>query len=276
MEDTETWQRNRCWVTEDDADDDEDDDDNNNTEEEEELEASTADDKNMKKPLTYIGGTDISFVKDDLVNACAAIVVVRLPGLEVVYEDLSMVKLTAPYIPGFLAFRESEFLIEKFKTLKKNRPEIMPQAIVVDGNGTLHPLEFGLACHVGVSLGIPTVGAAKTLYHVDGIAKNQEHQEKVKALLQKAGDRFPLVGESGRTLGVALRSCDKTTNPIYVSSGHNISLETAVWLVQLCSKFRVPEPVRQADIKSRQYIRENWSNKHRWTSGRSSIKELTE
>lgn len=212
------------------------------------------------RPLKYIAGTDISFVKGDATNACAAVVVVELPNLEVIYEDISMVELTAPYIPGFLAFREAEFIVKKFDRLQNLKPEIMPQAIMVDGNGILHAREFGLACHIGVQLGIPTVGVAKTLYYVDGIEKNEEHQNKIKMNLKKGGDTFPLISNSGKTLGVTLRSCDKTTKPIYVSPGHNISLETAVWLVQLCCKYRIPEPVRQADIKSREHIRDKWKS----------------
>ena len=42
----------------------------------------------------------------------------------------------------------------------------------------------------------------------------------------------------------ALRSCDTASNPVFVSPGHLISMETAVWLVKLCCKYRIPEPVR--------------------------------
>ena len=33
--------------------------------------------------LKYVGGADISFVKDDPINACAALVVLSFPSLEV-------------------------------------------------------------------------------------------------------------------------------------------------------------------------------------------------
>lgn len=80
-----------------------------------------------RRALEYIGGVDISFVKGDNVNACAAFVVLKLPSLDVVYEDLSMVALTAPYIPGFLAFREADFLVEKIEKLRQLNPHIVPQ-----------------------------------------------------------------------------------------------------------------------------------------------------
>ena len=58
---------------------------------------------------------------------------------QVVHEDLSMVEMTSPYVPGFLAFREAGFLVEKVEKLRQEKPEIMPQAVLVDGNGILHP-----------------------------------------------------------------------------------------------------------------------------------------
>lgn len=207
--------------------------------------------------LEYIGGVDISFIKGDDVNACASLIVLNYPELEVVYEDLQMIKLTEPYVPGFLAFRESNFLVDQVKTLQETSPELMPQVIMYDGNGLLHPREFGVACHLGVLLDIPCIGVAKKLFQVDGLEKNAEHLDKIKQL-EKGGDTFPLIGETGKVLGMALRSCDRSTNPIYVSIGHRISLETAVWLVVQCCNHRIPEPVRQADIRSREYLRVNF------------------
>lgn len=220
---------------------------------------SGTDGDNTDVPEYYIGGVDISFVKGDDINACAALVVVNFPKLEVVYEDYRMIKLTAPYIPGFLAFREAHFLVELYETLKTKSPEYLPQVIFVDGNGLLHPKEFGLACHLGVLLDVPCVGVAKKLFQVDGLEKDANHQEKIKQLKQ-GGDTFPLRGSSGKVLGMSLRSCDSTSNPIYVSVGHKISLESAVWLVYKCCKYRIPEPVRQADINSREYLRVNFKH----------------
>eukprot|EP00730_Choanoeca_flexa_P019023 TRINITY_DN9278_c0_g1_i2.p4 TRINITY_DN9278_c0_g1~~TRINITY_DN9278_c0_g1_i2.p4 ORF type:complete len:176 (+),score=29.03 TRINITY_DN9278_c0_g1_i2:4861-5388(+) len=110
--------------------------------------------------LQYVGGVDISFIKDDNVNACAALVVLQLPDLKVVYERFAMVELTAPYVPGFLAFREVSHLVQLVSELKDNQPELVPQVILVDGNGVLHHRSFGLACHLGVLTDIPTVCVA--------------------------------------------------------------------------------------------------------------------
>jgi hypothetical protein len=50
--------------------------------------------------ITLIGGVDISFVKGDLDNACVALVVLKYPGLEVVYERFCKTAMTLPYIPS--------------------------------------------------------------------------------------------------------------------------------------------------------------------------------
>ncbi|KAK2141608.1 hypothetical protein LSH36_1069g00052 [Paralvinella palmiformis] len=195
----------------------------------------------QKLCLRYVGGVDISFIKGDDVNACAAFVVLEFPELKIIYKDISMVQLTAPYIPGFLAFREVNSLKEKIEKLKNIQPSILPQVVLVDGNGILHPRGFGLACHLGVLTDLPTIGVAKNLFCVKK--------------LQDAGDWLPLIGISGKQHGVIYRSCKESTNPIYISPGHKISMETAIWVVEKCINYRIPEPTRQADILSREYIR---------------------
>jgi endonuclease V len=87
------------------------------------------------KPLSYIGGVDISFIKEDCnqqydFDACAMFVVLSFPSLEVIYEDKQMVKLELPYISGFLAFREAPFLIHLVEKLRSTQPSIMPQVNV--------------------------------------------------------------------------------------------------------------------------------------------------
>ncbi|KAM6164697.1 endonuclease V [Rhynchocyon petersi] len=204
--------------------------------------------------LQRVGGVDVSFVKGDTVNACASLVVLSYPELEVVYEECRMVSLTAPYVSGFLAFREVPFLLDAVQRLQDREPGLVPQVLLVDGNGVLHHRGFGVACHLGVLTGLPCIGVAKKLLQVDGLEKGEPHKEKVR-LMRVGGDTFPLVGDSGTILGMALKSHDHSTNPLYVSVGHKISLEAAVRLTRACCRFRIPEPVRQADIRSREYIR---------------------
>ncbi|XP_075701956.1 endonuclease V [Rhinoderma darwinii] len=202
--------------------------------------------------LQRVGGVDLSYVKEDDTSACASLIVLSYPDLEVIYEDCQMVTLDAPYIAGFLAFREVPSLVEAVKRLQEKDSSLMPQVLLVDGNGVLHHRGFGVACHLGILTGLPTIGVAKNLLQVDGIENNESHREQAKDL-QNGGDFFFLKGSSGNILGAALKSSQKSFKPIYISVGHKISLETAVELVHFCCKYRVPEPTRQADIRSREF-----------------------
>lgn len=172
------------------------------------------------------------------------------------YEKMEMVELQLPYISGYLAFREAPHLLALFAKLKKEKPEVFPQVIFVDGNGILHHRGCGLATHLGVLANIPTVGVSKKLLMVDGLESavvKKEFQRKAKC----KGDTIPIVGKSGRVWGVCFKGADNVMNPVYVSVGHNITLSTAVSLVKQCSRSRIPEPVRQADLRSRKFLREN-------------------
>nr|XP_048285292.1 endonuclease V isoform X5 [Myodes glareolus] len=204
--------------------------------------------------LQRVGGVDVSFVNGESSRACASLVVLSYPELKVVYEDSRMVRLKAPYVSGFLAFREVPFLVKLVQWLQEKEPDFMPQVLLVDGNGVLHQRGFGVACHLGVLTDLPCIGVAKKLLQVDGLENNSVHKEKI-VLLQAGGDTFPLMGNSGTVLGMALKSHDHSTKPLYVSVGHRISLEVAVRLTHCCCRFRIPEPIRQADIRSREYIR---------------------
>ncbi|XP_072501348.1 endonuclease V isoform X3 [Notamacropus eugenii] len=204
--------------------------------------------------LHRIGGVDISFIKGDDVRACASLVVLSYPELEVLYEECRMVNLTAPYVSGFLAFREVPFLVDAIQRLQKKESSLMPQVLLVDGNGVLHHRGFGVACHIGILTDLPCIGVAKKLLQVDGLKNNDLHKEKIQQL-KTGGDTFPLLADSGTILGMALKSHHKSSKPLYVSVGHKMSLEAAVRLTQTCCRYRIPEPIRQADIRSREYIR---------------------
>lgn len=208
--------------------------------------------------VRFIGGTDVSFIKGSETDACAALVVVDAASLEVVYAVCRRVVLTAPYIPGYLAFREVGFLVALLHEMRTSAPDMLPDVVLVDGNGLLHPNRFGLACHLGVLTGIPTIGVGKSLHHVDGLSK-----ERVNALSDQchaSGEHALLVGDSGATWGALLRTTDPVSGrfkPVVVSVGHGITLESALAMVRRCTRHRIPEPVRQADLRSREWLREH-------------------
>ena len=95
--------------------------------------------QNMFKNLQHVAGVDISFDKEHEGRACAMMVVLSFPDLQVRHVSNAMVEMKEPYIPGFLAFREVDFLVDRLKEVQEKQPDLMPQAIMVDGNGILHP-----------------------------------------------------------------------------------------------------------------------------------------
>ncbi|NXJ82738.1 ENDOV Endonuclease, partial [Trogon melanurus] len=195
--------------------------------------------------LERVGGVDLSYVKGDGSKACASLVVLSFPGLEVLYEDCRMVAVSAPYVAGYLAFREVPFLVEAVQRLQQEEPRLKPQVLLVDGNGLLHPRGFGVACHLGVLTDLPCIGVAKNLLQVDGLVRDELHREQIRSL-QRGGDAFPLTGASGRVLAmVSHGDCSNSSKPLYVSVGHRVRLETAVCLVKSCCRYRIPEPIRQ-------------------------------
>ena len=117
-----------------------------------------------------------------------------------------------------------------------------------------------MACHIGYFSDTPCVGVSKKLFQVFGLENNLAHKERIKNELKKAGDYFELKIQSEEnsdleTIGLCYRSTDISTNPVYVSVGNKISLETCLWLLKIVIKNRIPEPIRQADIITREYLR---------------------
>ena len=208
--------------------------------------------------MTLIGGVDISFLKDDpLQRACACLAILAFPSMRVEWSRVEAVEMREPYIAGFLAFREAPLILPLFEALRTERPELMPQVVVVDGNGTLHPRGCGLASHLGVQLGLPTIGVAKNFLFVGGLTREgvlAEYHRECKA----QGDALPVVAEdSGRLLGHALMSSSQGRKPIFVSSGHRVSQQRALDIIRACCKHKIPEPTRQADLISRDWVRKN-------------------
>ncbi|KAI9598294.1 endonuclease V-domain-containing protein [Syncephalis fuscata] len=172
--------------------------------------------------LKLVAGVDLSFYENDDRHALAALIVQSYPDFKLMYSDFEQVELEYPYKAGYLAFREAPPLLAMLRKLKEQSPELWPQVLFVDGNGTLHPRRFGLACHVGVQADIPTIGEQLTMEVV---------KQTSRASLLQGGQWFPLAGNSGLVYGAVIA--------------------TAL----CCCRYRVPEPVRQADLLSRDYIR---------------------
>jgi len=210
--------------------------------------------------VSLFGGLDISFIKGDEVNACACYVVLN-KDLEVMYQEVSMVELAAPYIPSFLGFREAAHLAALVRRQVAARPELTPGVLMVDGNGLLHPRRCGTACHIGLATGLPTLGVAKNIHLIEELGLTGAKGEVARGLkevfkeVKEVGGHRPLTTTEGRVLGAALKTSAASRNPVFVSVGSGLSLATALALVTATSRHRVPEAIRQADLLSREFLR---------------------
>jgi deoxyribonuclease V len=160
----------------------------------------------------------------------AALVVVSFPGLEPVEIVVRDSKTSFPYIPGLLSFREIPPILEAWKGLRT-----VPDLILCDSHGTAHPRGLGMASHLGIELGIPSIGCAKS--HLFGRYEEPGPQR---------GDSSPVEDRSARVIGSVLRT-RTGVRPVYVSPGHMIDLRTAIRIVLACSpKYRIPVPLAMA------------------------------
>ena len=180
---------------------------------------------NFPYPPRTVGGVDVSYVGD---YAIAAVVVMKYNTLEIKEKAVNVVKVKFPYIPTLLSFRECYPMIKAIKKLKE-----LPDILMVDAQGRLHPFRLGAASHLGVVLDIPTIGVAK------------------KLLCGNIGERtnnWAPIYDKGELIGAAVWT-KKNTKPIFVSVGHRVTLKTAIEItINTCKKYKLPEPIRQAHI----------------------------
>lgn len=184
----------------------------------------------IRRAIKYVAGTDLSCSRRNK-TAWAGAVVLTYPGLQQVDARGIRGTLEFPYVPGLLSFREIPLLL---KVLEDLRCE--PDVILCDGQGTAHPRGMGLASHLGILTGKPTIGCAKS--RLVGSHAQIGHER---------GRYSPLVYE-GKTVGAALRT-RTDINPVFVSPGSGITLAQSIEIILHCSgRYRIPEPVRLAHL----------------------------
>jgi deoxyribonuclease V len=163
--------------------------------------------------------------------ARGAVVVLSYPELSIVEIEIAQGKITLPYIPGLLSFRESPLILDACEKLSN-----IPDLVLIDGQGIAHPRRLGLASHVGLCLGLPTIGCAKSILC-------GQHGP----LAEEVGSHAELL-DNGELIGAALRTKSRV-KPIYVSVGHKIDLASALqWVINCCRGYRLPEPTRLAHL----------------------------
>jgi deoxyribonuclease V len=178
----------------------------------------------------FVAGIDISSGNAEG-TARGAVVVLNYPKLDIIEVQVAEARITFPYIPGLLSFRECPLILAACEKLD-NAPDI----ILIDGQGIAHPRRLGLASHVGLMLDLTTIGCAKSILC-------GEH----RPVGEGAGSYAELLDKS-EVIGAALRT-KSGVKPVYVSVGHKVDLASALqWVTLCCRGYRLPEPTRLAHL----------------------------
>lgn len=178
--------------------------------------------------VNLVAGVDVGFESGGAITR-AAVAVLSFPDLKLVEQAIARLPTSFPYVPGLLSFREIPAVLEALAQL-----QTPPDLLLCDGQGIAHPRRLGIASHLGLLVDLPTVGVGKSLL----VGKYDEPPND-------RGAWTPLQHRD-ETIGAVLRT-RPGTKPLYISSGHRVSLPTAIDYVMRCTtKFRLPETTRFA------------------------------
>jgi len=184
-----------------------------------------------------VAGVDVS-VKEVGGRAVsqAAIVVSTFPDLEIIETVRAQRPTDYPYIPTLLTFREGPVLLQAWAQLKT-----LPDVMIFDGMGRIHPRQMGIAAHMGLWFQRPTIGCGKT--HLIGDYATPGIERGASSILSIYG----------QPRGVVLRT-RSNVKPVYISPGHRMDTASALALVIACTtKYRLPEPIRYAHNAAGKY-----------------------
>ena len=182
--------------------------------------------KNRLGTIKTVAGIDVG-IKGDM--ACAAVVVLNFPGLDIAAQSTATRRVTCPYIPGLLSFREGPVILDALDRLDRK-----PDLLILDGQGIAHPRRLGIASHIGLLSDLPSIGCAKSRlcgqYQEPGVERGSH----------------VLLMDHGETIGAIVRT-RTGVKPVFVSIGHRVDLKTSIDVVLGCCKgYRLPETTRQA------------------------------
>jgi deoxyribonuclease V len=181
------------------------------------------------RPVETVAGVDVGIVSRNTTTR-AAVAVLSFPELEPIEDAVAHVPTPFPYVPGLLSFREGPAILVAMARLRSQ-----PDLFLFDGQGIAHPRRLGIASHIGVLLDLPTIGVAKS--RLTGEAK--------EALPVEKGAWVPL-WDDNEIVGALVRT-RTAVNPVYVSIGHRVSLDSAVRYVLACTtRYKLPETTRRA------------------------------
>lgn len=181
------------------------------------------------KHVRCVAGVDTGFI-DHGRTARAAVVVLSFPQLARLETQVAFEPTPFPYIPGLLSFRELPVVLHALEKLS-----ILPDLVLCDGQGIAHPRRLGIAAHLGVVTGLPTIGVGKSRLIGD-------YQEPG----QEKGCVSPLM-DARQRIGTVVRT-RTAVRPLFISPGHRTDHDSAVeWALACTGRYRLPEPIRMAD-----------------------------
>ena len=182
----------------------------------------------FEKPISRIASVDVAY---DGLNAYVAVVVLRLSDFKVVEKAIYRDRVAMPYIPSLLCFREGPLILRALKNVVEEF-----QVLMVGGHGIAHPFKCGLATYVGVLSSKPSIGVAGRLLAGCACEVPKKPLESKPIML------------NGEVVGYSIRPVNRA-NPIYVSPGSFISLETTLDVsIKSLKSYRMPEPLRLAHL----------------------------
>jgi len=183
----------------------------------------------MQGAARLIAGVDAAFSPDGT-HCIGGVVLWDAGAAAVVEEHTALRPLAFPYVPGLLSFREAPALLAALRKLRE-----IPDVLMCDGHGLAHPRRFGIACHLGLLTGLPSLGCGKSRL----VGSHDEPGSE-------RGAHTPLVHRDDE-IGTVLRTQDGV-RPVYVSVGSGLSRGQAERLVlESARRYRLPEPTRLAD-----------------------------
>jgi deoxyribonuclease V len=187
--------------------------------------------RRIGKKLKLIAGIDCAFTTDKK-RIIGCVVVLSYPQMDIAEIKYAARKVTFPYVPGLLSFREAPVCLDAVKKL-----EHKPDLFMIDGQGVAHPRRLGLAAHLGLFFNKPTIGCAKSrltgTYEMPAGAKGS----------------YSYLYDGEEVIGAVVRTRSKV-KPVFVSVGNKCTLEDAINLALGCAtRYRIPEPTRLADIE---------------------------
>ncbi|MEJ2100473.1 MAG: deoxyribonuclease V [Desulfobacterales bacterium] len=184
--------------------------------------------------MATVAGIDAGYRHE---TAYAAVVVLNLTDLQVMEKAVAAKMISFPYVPGLLSFREGPVVLEALDKLTSP-----PDLLMIDGQGIAHPRRFGIASHLGLLTGIPSVGCAKT--RLLGYYEEPQRDRGSIAYLK----------ENGETIGAVVRT-RTGVRPVFVSIGHLMDLTDSIRIIlKSCRGYRLPEPIRRAHHLSKKQL----------------------